>query len=135
VKPPREVLLSFIKAMHDWENEAWEASRRARNEADPAAYIAHVQQRMNDIFTEYCTAKKRSYGRLGSFQHPPEYDPGTEQILQVVEESPRRVLIHTQQQTGFGNHCQYVLIKQRGEWRIDNRRIVHDDGSTVPNVL
>jgi hypothetical protein len=134
-KTPRDVLIDFITAMHKWETESWERMRRTRHDANPFSYQSGVLQRMNDIFARFCTTKDRPYGRKGSFSHPPEYDPTTEQILEIVEESPRRVSIQTQQRTGFRNRCQYVLLKEGGEWRIDNKKILYDDGATLPNVL
>ncbi len=134
-KSPCDVLLAFITAMHEWEKEAWQESRRTRSDANPSAYQVGVEQRMNAIFAAYCTPKKRPYGRQGSFQHPPEYDPATEKILEVVEASPQRVVIHTQQESGFRNRCQYVLLHQRGQWLIDSRRIAYDDGTSIPNTL
>lgn len=134
-KAPHDVLLAFITAMHEWEKEAWLESRRTRSDTNPSAYQLGVAQRMNAIFAAYCTPKQRLQGRNGSFQHPPEYDPSTEKILDLIEASPMRVLIHTQQESGFRNRCQYVLLQLRGLWRIDSRRIVYDDGTSIPNVL
>jgi hypothetical protein len=121
--------------MHKWETESWEHMRRTRNDAQSNSYHSIVLQRMDDIFRKFCTAKDRPYGRQGSFQHPPEYDPSTEEILEVVEESPRRVVIKTKQHSAFQNFCQYVLVSQRGTWRIDSRKFVRSDGSTFSSVL
>jgi hypothetical protein len=134
-KTPRDVLIAFITAMHKWEVESWEHSRRTRNGANPSSYQTDVAQRMNDIFAMFCTTKDRPRGRNGSFQHPPEYDPATEQILDVAEESSRRAVVHTQQGSGFRNRCQYVLLREGGEWRIDSKKFVYDDGSSIPTVL
>jgi hypothetical protein len=132
---PEVVLRGFITAMNRWERESWAASKAARNTDNPASYWTLVIEHMNAIFAQFCTRRERPYGRQGSFRHPPEYDPDTEQILEVVEESARRVHIITQQQTGFKTKCRYVLLKQQGQWRIDNRHILLPDGNTIPNTL
>lgn len=134
-KAPRAVLVEFIAAMCKWEIESWEHMRRMRNAPEPFSYRPDVLQRMNEIFAAFCTIKDRPHGRHGSFQHPPEYDPATGQILEVVEESPRRVVIQTQQGSGFRNRCQHVLLQKGGEWRIESKRIVYDDGTSIPSAL
>jgi hypothetical protein len=55
--------------------------RAVRNSEDPAAYQGEAKMKLDTIFQAYCTQKDRPYGRLGSFQNPPEYDPAKEQIL------------------------------------------------------
>lgn len=132
---PEAVLRGFIAAMNRWEIESWAASQVAQKTTTPDSYWPLVIERMNAIFAAFCTPRERPNGRNGVFSHPQEYDPDTESILAITDESPRRVRIITRQHTGFKNKCQYVLLKQQGQWRIDNRRTLLSDGTSVPNTL
>jgi hypothetical protein len=121
---PGSVVTSFITAMNSWEVAAWEAQRACRDSSDPASYQVTVLQEMNRIFCTYCTLRERKYGRQGSFQRPPEYDPITEHIASVsVNESQRRAYVTTERQATFaGGIYQYVLQKIGGQWLIDSLR-------------
>src|SRR5690242_15468809 len=98
ITSPVQILYEFMATMNQWECEAYQESQQILREGGSWATKGQKDlARMNQIFDQYCTAKKRSYGRQGSFRHPPEYDPETEQVLEVVEESKRRVVIFTQE--------------------------------------
>jgi hypothetical protein len=132
---PVDRLKGFLAAMNQWKRQAHQARQAAKHTANPESYWPTVIEGMNAVFAEFCTPRKRPYGRNGAFSNPPEYDPETETILEVIEDSSRRVRIITQQATGFKNKCQYVLLKQKGQWYIDNRRIIYSDGASITNTL
>lgn len=121
---PGSVVTSFITEMNSWEIAAWQAQRACRNSSDPGAYQDAVLQEMNRIFRTYCTQRERKYGRQGSFQRPPEYDPITERISNVsINESQRRAYVTTERKITFaGGIYQYVLHKKRLQWLIDSLR-------------
>jgi len=122
---PARVLRRFIKAMNEWERQCWkEYTESKMKKIDPLIQHKRFQQRQEKIFARYCTPKKRLIvGRFGSFRNPPEYDPETEILLKVDEISKWRVIIYTQQGTGFRNKCRYVLLRKGSRWLIDNKRI------------
>jgi hypothetical protein len=69
------VVIAFVRAMNEWEQAAWTARRSARGTATPDSYYPGVAASLEQLFAELCTPRERPYGRLSSFQHPPEYDP------------------------------------------------------------
>ena len=123
--PAVNVLRGFIEAMNEWERDCWkEYTESDMKRIDPLIQHKAFQQRQDKIFARFCTPKKRLIvGRFGSFQNPPEYDPQMEKILRVDEVSGRRVIIYTQQGTGFRNKCRYVLLRKGNQWLIDNKKI------------
>lgn len=132
---PVEVLYAFIKAMNQWELESHFELRRILPESGHVIaqhivteYDQRKDQKLKQIFSLYCTVRERPYGRLGSFRHPPEYDPATEQVLEIVDESKRRVIIFTQEGSGFQHKNRYVLLRKADKWLIDNKQWLDPDG-------
>ncbi len=121
---PESVVKVFILAMNRWETEAWQAMRAVRNSDDPASYQTKVKKKLDAIFAMYCTPKDRPYGRLGSFQKPPEYDP-TKEHIQCSTIEKRKAYVDTVRDSVLGGGCyRYVLLRKNSQWRIDNLK--HD---------
>lgn len=126
---PIQVLQAFMTAMHEWERNSYQEFEKVRNgDGDWISERQHRLQGINEIFAQYCTPKDRPLGRQGSFSHPPEYDPETEQVLEIVEESKRRVVIFTQEGSGFRHKNRYVLLRKGDKWLIDNKQWFDLDG-------
>lgn len=122
---PETVLFGFIHAMNRWEKEAARLFK-----ANGQDFTDESLQALRSIFSEYCTprARDRPYGRNGSFQTPPEYDPAREDLLEVRPESPRRVVLVTRS-ARLNWRYRYVLLKQKGRWFLDSKKISHtEDG-------
>lgn len=120
---PLAVLKGFIAEMNRWELESWRMSREARHTSDPASWQKPVAAAKGRIFSRYCSPKHMKYADTGGFGKPPNYDPATEQVLEVVTEKPGRVSIFTRQPTASSpRKCQYVLLKKDGRWWIDNKK-------------
>lgn len=120
---PVQVLRAFMTAMNEWERNSYQEFEKVRNgDGDWISERQHRLQGINEIFAQYCTPKDRPLGRQGSFGHPPEYDPETEQVLEIVEESKRRVVIYTQEGTRFRNKCRYVLLCKGDKWLLDSKQ-------------
>jgi hypothetical protein len=116
---PAEVVRRFIADMHDWEIRTAAARKNSAPENHVQFWEA-ANTSLAAVFARWCTPKDRKYGRLGSYQEPPEYQPYGEDILETVIESPRRACVYTQRRTGFGFKQQYVLQKLAGRWLLDN---------------
>jgi hypothetical protein len=118
---PLSVVRAFIEAMNRWETESWLTERSFRTTGDPFSYQADVRARMDVIFSNFCIPRDRKYGRNGSFQKPPEYDPQHEKILETeVDEVRKRahVTTHREAVLGGGRH-RYTLVRRGGKWLID----------------
>jgi hypothetical protein len=139
---PVAVLYGFIKAMNHWERESYPESRQLFREGEHIvdqqllmAYAQRKNQRLKEIFSAYCTLRERPYGRQSTFQHPPEYDPENEKLLDIVKESSQRVVIFTQETTGFCHKNRYVLLRKGGEWRVDNKKWLDPEGKWCKGIL
>lgn len=118
---PTSVVSAFIQAMNRWETESWQAERSCRTTDDPFSYQADVRAKMDAIFSSFCTPKDRKYGRNGSFQKPPEYDPQHEKILETeIDENRKRAYVTTYREAvlGGGRH-RYSLTRRGNRWLID----------------
>jgi hypothetical protein len=76
---------------------------------------------MQAVFEVYCTPIKRPYGRNGSFQMPPEYDPAEEYLIAVNQVGPRRAELITRNEK---RRCEYlyVLLKKDGRWLLEGKK-------------
>ncbi len=133
---PATLVRAFIAAMHDWELSA-EAARAAavlagENPFDPKNGIRAGQ---DAVFARFCTLKRRTCGRLGSFCRPPEYQPTHEPVLEVTVESARRTVVQTQPETGFKDRRMYVLLRRGGRWLLDSVKSRRHDGTWHNGVL
>ena len=117
---PEVVLRAFFVAMNRWERSVWRANERLLKAGRPHQLDQnHWLQQKLAIIVEHCTAKRRVYTEGLSFGDPPKYDPA-EEITGVEYESSSRVVVFTQQLTGFENRRRFVLLKRGGRWQIDN---------------
>jgi len=118
---PASVVSSFIQAMNTWETDSWLAERSCRATGDPFSYQADVRTKVDVIFSDFCTPRDRNYGRNGSFQNPPEYDPQHEKTVETTVDKVRKrayVTTHREAVLGGGRH-RYTLIRRGGKWLID----------------
>lgn len=125
---PEKVLRGFILAMNRWEARAHELDKAAKR----ASATAHqqVMQEMQQVFDTYCTAIARPYGRHGSYQIPPEYQP-TESLIAINLVNPRRAELITRGTHGTREtEYLYVALKKKGRWLIDNKKYRFPGGTT-----
>jgi hypothetical protein len=118
-KTPQDVLLAFFAEMYEWERavvQADKAARRKHQDLDCALW----RRRRKAIVSRFCTARKRVYSEPLSFSEQPEYDPATEDITEVVEEKPRRVVVRTQQRAGWKYKRRFAILKKGDRWLIDS---------------
>ena len=116
---PKSVVSLFIAAMHDWELESHRLRRSVRNSDDPSSYQPSVLESMIAIFGRFCTPKPRTYGRHGSFQNPPEYDPRSEAIEKCeINGSSASVFTYRDSVVG-GGFYRYSLRRRNDRWLID----------------
>jgi hypothetical protein len=121
------VVAAFVRAMNEWERGAWAARRLVRGTAMPESYYPGATASLERLFAEYCTPRERPHGRLGSFQHPPEYDPKSERVVGSRIEG-RRAIVETERESGLGaGRLRYSLQPHGERWLIDNlRQLVGD---------
>jgi hypothetical protein len=114
------VVAAFIRAMNEWEWDAWRAGREARDTSTPDSYWPAVTASLQRVFAEYCTPRERPHGREASFQSPPEYDPEREHVVATRIEG-RKALVDTDRQAALGGgRLRYTLHIRGDRWLIDN---------------
>lgn len=123
---PESVVHAFIAAMNQWERDAWQAMRAVRDSDQPASYQAETLRKLHAVFAAYCTSRKRPYGRQGSFQNPPEYDPQNETVHSSSVEKSRASVDTIRNAILAGGRHRYILHRQAGQWRIDSVKHEHD---------
>ena len=115
---PEKVLRSFIFAMNRWEKNA--AALRKAHPHDSGIGKRTLDE-MEKVFSIFCTPIKRPYGRQGSYQIPPEYDPEEEFLIAVNIVDPRRVELITRQNKMKMEYL-YVALKKKGRWLLDSKK-------------
>jgi hypothetical protein len=134
--PALKVLRGFMSEMNKWE---WELIREDFSdleeldertiEAELAKRRRKQRDRLAKIFDKYCEGG-RTAKRVNDILHcggvEPDYNPQTEKILSVREESDR-VIVETQMAHNFKFKLRYELVSMNGKWRIrDNRKCWSD---------
>jgi len=128
---PESVVAAFIRAMNAWELFA---ARHQKKEGSTPWPV--VNREMGQVFSRYCTPKERPFGRQGSFQSPPEYDPAREEIVVARIESPMKALVDTRREAILGGgEYRYVLHRVGERWLIDNLKFKEEDGSFSKAIL
>ena len=115
-------LSNFIKAMNSWEKAC---NRIEEEDIDETEQFRLQKQMLTEIFSEYCTERKRqngrpntiSYGEEGSF----EYDPKEERII-TASESENKVLITTKRERPMQEEFIYTLLRKGGNWLLDSKK-------------
>ena len=115
-------LFDFIKAMNSWEKEC---NKIEEEDIDETEQFRLQKQMLTDIFSEYCTERKRqngrpntiSYGEEGSF----EYDPEEERII-TTNECENKVLITTKRERPMQEEFIYTLLWKEGKWLLDSKK-------------
>jgi NTF2 fold immunity protein len=133
---PESVVSGFIATMHQWELDSANEMNAASTTDDPASYQEIIMQTLADVFLKYCTVRERKYGRLGSFQMPPEYDPAKEKILSIaIDEKKKTATVETQRDgMWIPEKYQYILFFNSNKWLIDNQKTEHS-GKWKQNIL
>ncbi len=127
-------LQGFFTAMNQWEIDSWRRSRQVKDgQLSHEEATAVTAKRYEEIFAQYCAPGSMTGGI--SYQKPPEYDPAAEPILEVVEKSATRVIIMTQQTTGFKKKCKYEVALTDGEWRVAKKAWQDISGKWVKTGL
>lgn len=108
---PVAVVRGLIIAMNQFEERAHSANG---NDA--------ILALMNEVYSRFCTDKKRPYGRNGSYSRPPEYDPATEKLVESREVRAGRAEVMTRSDTQGQREILYVLAKKAGRWLVDSRK-------------
>jgi hypothetical protein len=121
------VVVAFIREMNEWERTAWRARRAARDTERPDSYLADAAASLQRLFGEFCTPRERPHGRLGSFQHPPEYEPDSERMVASRIEG-RRAMVDTDREAALGaGRLRYTLHRRGDRWLIDNVKRLDGD--------
>lgn len=130
IESARRALYGFFGAMNEWGIQCVkrfdEAERQSPDEVVANEVWKACQEDCRKVFDQYCTPKKRDYGRPENISvgGPPDYmaDPDQEPITAIETPTRRRILIETKQEFGVEYRCQYVLLKKGDKWLIDNKK-------------
>lgn len=119
----RTRLGGFIKALHDWEVAAYQASERS----DSAAAMNMAKDTYAALVREWCvpdlTPQPVSYGS------DPSHGPETEQLVSAaITGDLCRVRTQHTGSTGFVSDYEYHLRLMDGEWLIEQLYYVDEDG-------
>ena len=128
---PESVVSGFIASMNFWEIQAWTLSKKSKD----GQIWAEILRAQEAVFASFCTPKDRPFGRNGSFQKPPEYDPQNESIVASDFEREDRAHVETQREALLGGgRYRYTLYRRGGRWLIDNIKF-YEAGTWTRSIL
>jgi hypothetical protein len=109
---PADMLLAYMRDMNAWETQWFERLNHRLQSDTPElpAFWKQVNMELEGICSRYLTLKKRSPGHGGSLGSPPAYDPDTEEVIEMVYESPGRAVIYTERQIGALFRYRHVAL-------------------------
>ena len=131
---PESVVSGFIESMNKWEIESDNIDTKYRDSGNPEKKWDEIRKNMDMVFASFCTEKQRPYGRQGSYQRPPGYDPKNETIVESCINKNRAHVITNRNAILGGGKYKYVLHKKSGKWLIDNVKN-EQDGKFVNSIL
>lgn len=108
---PVSVVRGLILEMHRFEK----AAPQAKN-------VKELLKLQDAVYQRFCTAKDRPYGRNGSYQSPPEYQPNNEYLIDCTYPNPRRAEVFTRNDKNIPTEYLYVLLKKGGRWLVDSKK-------------
>lgn len=114
---PECVLRSFMLAMHEYELAAAALGRASVGQPTNQAILALMQA----VFDRFCTPIERPFGRRGSYQRPPEYDPRREFLIGVHRVNSSRTELTTCD-SAYKQEFFYVLLRKKGRWLLDSKQ-------------
>lgn len=85
-------------------------------------YFDEYKKKYQPVFQQYATSKKRAYGgRADSYGRPTRYDGITEMIPgHATLKTKSRAEVYFETFNDFEAEYLFVLLKEDGEWKIDN---------------
>jgi hypothetical protein len=116
-----EVFKQFSIEMYEWNVLCIELEND--DSQDEKQKYQSIKGKLDEIFLEYLTIRKRSTGRQAGYDFStahPEYNPETNEILSSVVEG-NKAYIEVQETVGFKRKLRYTLHKKKDGWRIDKR--------------
>jgi hypothetical protein len=111
-------LVTFFEEMYLWNRSYWELSRGKSPDESHQMFQEALEQK-RELFKRYCTTKERKFN-FGSMSDPSEYDPEKEQILDIVFTGNTKAIVLTHSTSFTDERRRYVLMREAGEWRVDN---------------
>lgn len=129
-------LAQFITEMNLWEVQCSnELKKIDLATADLKTKLSKDIESMDKIFSKYCTSRKRTSNHAGVYSDPPEYDPNTEKITEVVFESKKKAVIYTRKEAGLKFTFRYTLLQIEDRWLIDCRERLGLNGKWMKGIL
>ncbi|MCA9102492.1 MAG: hypothetical protein KDA63_15125 [Planctomycetales bacterium] len=130
IESARRTLFAYFKAMNEWATQCSSQYNVAERQSPSGNVAEELWQTWHDecraIFDQFCTPKKRAYGRPDNISvgRPPDYmpEPDDEPITGVETPTKRRIVIETKQSFGMKERCQYVLVKNGDRWLVDSKK-------------
>jgi hypothetical protein len=121
---PEEIFKQFSTVMYEWNLMCIDLKK---SQEDYTVIREKKVTRLNEIYQEYVTDRKRIYGRQASldFSNPPEYNLETNEILSCTEDG-KKAYIEVQEKVGFKLRLRYTLHKKKDGWRVDKRESYDD---------
>ncbi|HEY1013290.1 MAG TPA: NTF2 fold immunity protein [Herpetosiphonaceae bacterium] len=119
-------LTAFFHAMYGWGLRAIALSDAIPPPPRSPTAVADAWQQMRDelspIIAAFCTPPRPRGGKPAYFSvsQPPEYDPTSLVIGDIIQPDTRTVIIMTEEI--HGREYEYVLKRRGGQWFIDQRR-------------
>ena len=127
-----QVQMVIFYAMYDWGQRAITLSDQIPPPPRSSTAVAEAWQQMRNelsrIITAFCTAQRPRGGKPEYFtvSRPPEYDPTTLVIGDIIQPNTRTVIILTEE--ARGNEYEYILKRRGGSGTLISVGIGRADG-------
>lgn len=112
------VLRGFMAEMNAWEVRHYPLVARG-----DSSRFEDARRDLHLIYDRYVFPRERKMGKLvagPSLGCPPEFNPDRENV-EKIEVTPWKVVIFTQQYTGFELPCRYTLVRRGCRWLLDRK--------------
>lgn len=132
---PEVVLRKFFEEMYNWEIESRMRSKRIeRGELEPNQSHRESRDALSAIFGRFCVSGGHTQRGI-RYQHPPEYNPHTEKIIDLHQVASDRIELFTEQTDGWRQRRKFTACRVAGEWRIASKHRINAEGDEVEESL
>lgn len=120
---PAQVVLSYIRALHDWEVRAWQRHEAARVQGETVDLLPWLDE-AERLTAMHVTDRVRKY-RRASVGHLPDLTPDFVLMEEAAPTASRRELrVRHPDPQDFVHEYEwlFVCLRRKGQWRIDAAR-------------
>ena len=138
-RTPVDVVVDYLTSVHDWEVRSSELVDAQADDAGVIAVLDQIKAEKAAILERLGTLRAVATNTTAAFGTPPSRDPAKTRVIGVEARGPHRSLVVTEEsfapETWAKHRYEYALERVAGEWRLNSRTSIDDEGKRIRGLL